>query len=74
MHESRDYKGGGNEKRRRVVERDGGSQGKVPHCEKPNGEGQSPQDRTLNVSEEILGVRCLTLNEHHDCDENQTDE
>ena len=74
MHESRDHKGGGNKKRRRVVECDGCSQGKVPHCEKPNGESQSPQDRTLNMPEEILGVRRLTLNEHYDCDKDQTNE
>lgn len=74
MHESRDHKGGGNKERSRVIKRDGGTQRQMPHRKEPDGEGKRTQYGTFDVSEEILGVRCLTLNEHHDCDENQTDE
>ena len=74
MQKSGDYKRGGNEERCRVVERNGGAQRQMPHCEEPDRKREGAQNRTLDVSEEIFGVRCLPLQRHNDRNENQTDE
>ena len=64
----------GNKKRSRVVERRGRSQRQVPHCGKPHGERNRAQQRTLEMSERIFGMKGNALDEHEDGDEQQSHE
>ena len=62
----------GNKKRSRIVERRGRSQRQVPHCGKPHRKRDCSQQRPLEVSKWVFGMKGNAFDKHENRDEEQS--